>query len=147
MNIVDMPAIRDLLKRGDARVEPIQFSSCFDEHVTRLPWEISGNRLDWSQIPNSTCIEWDECSDPEIKRFINRTTLANYKEVAVVFSAKQPALVCPYDFFSDNLDVFFFHFPGPAYFVGYLRGRAESGTQWDFLEIEVGGKICGMKRS
>jgi len=109
-----------------------------------MPWDASGNRLDWSKIPGAVSIDWLNADERDIEEFINKTSIEKHEFVLVVYGARQKALACKLNLIKNRIDELSCCAAMPFYILGAtIEGGLVKRIYSDIIEIDPVGKIWG----
>jgi hypothetical protein len=101
-----MGLIEKLIGEGIASLVPIDLCQAFDEYISKAyPWEITGNRLDWTQHTFHERVLWDAVSDDQVAIFMANSGLSKYRRICAIFARDEPGVMISFDYAKDNVDV------------------------------------------
>jgi hypothetical protein len=101
-----MSLIEKLIGVGIASLVPIGLCQAFDEYISKTyPWEITGNRLDWTQHAFHERVLWDAVSDDQVAIFMANSGLSKYRRICAIFAKDEPGVMVSFDYAKNNVDV------------------------------------------
>jgi len=106
MNKVDTDRIKAFIKQGTAEVIDYHYCEAFDNYQCEAyPWLGFSDKIDWEAVKKPyKRFSWQEATVEETTTFLKTTCLGRFKEVCIVYGAKQPGLVLGFADACENLE-------------------------------------------
>ena len=103
---VDSDRIKPLIEKGIAQVISSNYCESFDEYLCKeYPWVPYSDKIDWIKVEKPyKRFRWDNATVEETTNFLKTTCMKSFKEVCIIYGAKQPGIIVSFEYACKELE-------------------------------------------